>query len=79
MEESCLEKDDQVHKLVLEGQTRPFLLSDSFGKPTPKHPNTFVWFLAKKYLLFAVFDFIRRISNLKNCYWLKTDDIFHSA
>ena len=79
LEETSLDYDDKFDKLILEGHTLLCLHSDGFWKPTLKHPSTFVWFPEDLWLIFHISDFIRRMCELTNRFWLETDGFFNTT
>ena len=76
IEESSLDYDDKVDKLLLEGFTLPCLHSDDLCKRTLKHPyNTFQLTL-DLCLFFSYILLYWTMSELNIRYWLKTKVFF---
>ena len=78
-EDISLEFDDELDKLILEGQTLPCVHSDGFCKPTLKHSLTSLWFPEEICLIFHNSDFIGRLPKLTNPYRLEIDNYFYST
>ena len=74
-----LDYNDKLDEKILEGHTIPCPYSDGFGELKLKHPFIFVWFPKEICLIFHIFVFIERASELNGCYRLETDNFFDST
>ena len=71
--------DDTANVMIIDGHTLPCFFADGFCKPTTKTPFTLVWFNDDYCLFFTLQDFIGRMTNIEDRYWIETDSFVHSS
>ena len=53
--------------------------SDGFCKPTTRTPYIITWFDEKFCLIYRLQEFIGRMTRIKDCYWIETDNFIDSS
>ena len=64
--------------MVTDGHTLPCYFAHGFCKPTKKTHFTLVWFSDNFCLIFTLQDFVGRMTNVNDRYWIETDSFIHS-
>ena len=59
--------------MVIDGHARPCYFADGFSKPTNITPFTLVWFSDNFCLSFTIQDFVGRMTNIDDRYWIETN------
>ena len=57
--------------MIHDGYLLPCYYSDGFCKPTLRTPYTIIWFDEKFCLIFRLQEFIRRMTRIKDRYWIE--------
>ena len=65
--------------MIVDGHTLPCSFADGFCKPTTKTPSTLVRFSDDFCLIFTLQDFIGRMTEIQDRYWIETDYFVHSS
>ena len=65
--------------MIIDGHTIPCYSADGICEPTTKTPYTFVWFSDNFCLIFTIKDFVGRMTNIEDRFWIKTDSFIHSS
>ena len=64
--------------MIIDGHTLPCYFAEGFCKPTTKTPFILVWFNDDYCLIFTLQDFIGRMTQIEDRYWIETDSFVHS-
>ena len=65
--------------MVIDEHALPCYFADGFCKSTTKTPFTLVWFSDDFCLIFTLQDFVGRMTEIKDRYWVNTDSFIHSS
>ena len=65
--------DDTANVLIIDGHTLPCYFADGSCKPTTKTLFTLVWFNDEYCLIFTLQNFIGRMTENEERYWIETD------
>ena len=70
---------DTENLKVIDGHALPCYFADGFCKSTTKTPFTLVWFSDDFCLIFTLQDFVGRMTEINDRYWIETDFFVHSS